>query len=97
IKTHVAEIGAALLLPPPGVDTRGTILAWHGYLSYGVYLVPGLERLAERGWACLSADLPGHGFSTGEPGSIADFSDYARVTDAVLAWANGQTTYRNWS
>lgn len=84
------SLGAVLLLPPEGVAPRGTILAWHGYLSYSLYTLPALYRIAATGWAVLALDLPGHGFSSGERGNIQDFSQYAEASAGVLDWIEGQ-------
>lgn len=81
------RIGLIALEPPPGAPRRGTIVAYHGFMSYSGYNVPGLARLAERGWLVLAADLPGHGFSTGLSGAIGDFKDYALLSAALIAWA----------
>jgi alpha-beta hydrolase superfamily lysophospholipase len=72
---------------PEGVRQRGTIIAYHGFMSYSVYNIPGLYRIAEQGWVVIAVDLPGHGFSTGLSGSIQDFKDYAEVSAAVRSWA----------
>jgi alpha-beta hydrolase superfamily lysophospholipase len=84
------KIGAILLLPPEGRALRGTVLAFHGYLSYSLYNLSALYRVAEAGWAVIAADLPGHGFSDGVPGAIADFSDYADAAAGVLRWAEAE-------
>ena len=67
------RVGLIVLDPPFSAPPRGTIVAYHGFMSYSGYNVPGLARLAERGWLVLAADLPGHGFSTGLSGAIGDF------------------------
>ena len=84
------RIGAVLLLPRDGGRSRGTILAFHGYMSYGGHILSALERLANGGWAVIVADLPGHGFSDGKRGDIRDFADYGLVASGMLAWAERQ-------
>lgn len=81
------ELGLIRIAVPDGVAQRGIIVAYHGFMSYSGYNIPALCRIAERGWAVIAVDLPGHGFSTGLSGSIKDFKDYADVSAAVKAWA----------
>jgi alpha-beta hydrolase superfamily lysophospholipase len=79
-------LGVLLAEPSDGVEPRGAIVAYHGYLSYSSFNMPALCRLAEDGWVILAADLPGHGFSDGRNGYIGSFSHYAEVTDSLLTW-----------
>ncbi|HAE23365.1 MAG TPA: hypothetical protein DCG47_13755 [Spirochaetaceae bacterium] len=81
------QLGVIRIAVPDGVRQRGIIVAYHGFMSYSVYNIPGLCRIAERGWAVIAVDLPGHGFSTGLSGAIKDFKDYAAVSASVRAWA----------
>jgi alpha-beta hydrolase superfamily lysophospholipase len=90
IDSGAGRIGAILLLPPRGTELRGTVLAFHGYLSYSMYNLSALYRVAEAGWAVIAADLPGHGFSDGVPGAIRDFSDYADAAAGMLRWAEAE-------
>jgi alpha-beta hydrolase superfamily lysophospholipase len=47
-----------------------------------------MERLAERGWVVLLADLPGHGMSSGPRADIGSFVDYGRLERELLSWAS---------
>lgn len=91
------RVGLIVLEPPPGAPRRGTIVAYHGFMSYSGYNVPGLARLAERGWLVLAADLPGHGFSTGLSGAVDDFTDYALLSAALKAWARERGAVGPWA
>jgi len=78
------ELGVVVLIPPEGVPIRGSIVAWHGFMSYSAYNIPGLGQLADEGWVVVAADLPGHGFSTGVSGYVDSFADYGLATQALV-------------
>ncbi len=61
----------------------GTAFVVHGYFDHlGLYRHL-LERLLERGWRVVLWDLPGHGLSSGQRASIADFDDYGGCLHAL--------------
>lgn len=90
---------ATHLWSSPGA--RSNLVLLHGYTDHsGLF-----DRLVEHGLSqncnVLIFDLPGHGLSTGEPGAIADFGEYAQALADVLrivtlpslpTWALGQST-----
>ena len=85
-------LGCVLLLgtaPSP----RGTIIALHGYNAYSAFNLSALYRLVEDGWAVVAVDLPGHGNSSGERGTIGDFSEYADSIRSVVLWTENQKAY----
>ncbi|MDP3179477.1 MAG: alpha/beta hydrolase [Spirochaetaceae bacterium] len=86
------RMGAVLLLPPTG-RVRGTILAYHGYRSHIGHTLNALERLADRGWAVIGADLPGHGFTDGPRGDVRDFSAYGQVSADIISWVEAQSRF----
>jgi alpha-beta hydrolase superfamily lysophospholipase len=70
-----------VLLTPRG-RPRGTIIFAHGYLSHTGSFRGVLEPFVRAGFSVAAFDLPGHGFSDGERGAIADFELYgSAVTD----------------
>lgn len=92
VPTRAGRLGCVLLLPPRP-SPRGTIIGFHGYLSHSIYDLGMLERLADRGWAAIAVDLPGHGFSDGARGDIPDFSRYSDAIDDLMRWAGSQTRF----
>jgi alpha-beta hydrolase superfamily lysophospholipase len=57
-------------------------------------MLSALYRLAEEGWVILAADLPGHGFSSGDQAGIGDFAEYARITEQLFGWIDTQDPAR---
>jgi len=92
IPTRIGELGCILVLPE-AQSARGTVFLFHGYLSYGIYVLGLAERLADRGWSVLDMDLPGHGFSDGNRGDIRSFSDYAEAISDLMRWAGSQARF----
>lgn len=79
---------------PPG--PRGTVLLVHGYMDHSGLLSDAARHLGERGWAVAAPDLPGHGLSGGDRGSIASFSRYGQALKAVLDTLEGRGAPRPW-
>ena len=70
------------------VEAKGSVLLLHGYMDHvGLYRHL-LKSLLENGFNVLAYDLPGHGLSSGEPAGIADFQDYQKIMQALLAQAD---------
>lgn len=87
------DIVAQVWTPPQPVATL--------FLVHGFYDHMGLYRHAvqwalSQGFAVISWDLPGHGLSSGERASIADFRDYQTVLDALFAEAAGLQLPKPW-
>lgn len=87
------DIVAQVWTPPQPVATL--------FLVHGFYDHMGLYRHAvqwalSQGFAVISCDLPGHGLSSGERASIADFCDYQTVLDALFAEAAGLQLPKPW-
>ncbi len=68
---------------PLGPISAGTVVIVHGYLSHAGHLSYLIRRFSEHGYAVLAMDLPGHGLSSGRPGGIDDFGEYAHCLQAV--------------
>jgi alpha-beta hydrolase superfamily lysophospholipase len=92
INTTDYRLGVVLLLPA-GPHINGTIIAFHGYAAYSAFNLPALYQLSEDGWAVLAVDLPGHGFSSGYPGDIDDFTQYGSCICEIIIWMKNQHTY----
>ena len=45
----------------------------HGWSSFGLRLLPWISHLREAGFAVVTFDQPGHGYSTGEMCTLPDF------------------------
>lgn len=87
-----SPVGSSMDLPyqvavhefhPLGPTNAGTVVIVHGYLSHAGHLSYLIRRLVEHEYAVLAMDLPGHGLSSGRPGGIDDFGEYARCLQAV--------------
>lgn len=57
-------------------EYKATVFALHGYFSHCGQLNKLIEYLVKQGYAVAAFDLPGLGLSSGERGSIDDFSQY---------------------
>jgi alpha-beta hydrolase superfamily lysophospholipase len=66
-------------------DSNTTIILGHGYLDHARSGQPAIARFVDWGNNVLAWDLPGHGLSWGQAGTIDDFRQYATALDAVLA------------
>lgn len=65
----------------------GTVVLLHGFLEHSGNLGETAGRLAERGYAVVLFDMPGHGLSEGDRGSVDDFRVYARALGDIAALA----------
>lgn len=61
--------------------SKGTIYFVHGYLDHTGGMSRTINMLLLDGYDVISLDLPGHGFSQGESGSIASFDDYVEAVE----------------
>lgn len=57
----------------------------HGYYDHAGLYRHLIEYCLKRNFSVVIYDLPGHGLSTGEPASIASFSEYQSVLSDLLA------------
>ncbi len=60
----------------------------HGYLDHMGCYSNFFEELVLQGATVISYDLPGHGLSSGAPGSIDDFESYAQVLAHIVGKFN---------
>ncbi len=71
------------LFSPPG-ESRGSLVAIHGYLAHTLQLSSLIEGALERGYTVLALELPGHALSGGQRGGIGSFRDYGTILSAAL-------------
>lgn len=71
------------------VDVVATCFILHGYFDHAGLYGHVIEYCLRRHYAVVIFDLPGHGLSTGEPGSIASFQDYQFALRSVMAFFDG--------
>lgn len=65
-------------------EPRGTVFIQHGYYDHlGIYTHP-IRHCLQSGYNVIGYDQPGHGLSTGERASIADFGDYQKTFTTCL-------------
>lgn len=57
-------------------QAKGTVLFVHGYLDHSGGMSRTVNELLYNGYNVVTLDLPGHGFSQGEAGTIASFDEY---------------------
>ncbi|HEK1683992.1 TPA: alpha/beta hydrolase [Pseudomonas putida] len=73
-----------------------TLFLLHGYYDHmGLYRHV-IAWALRQGFAVISCDLPGHGLSSGERASIADFGIYQQVLDALFEQARALDLPRPW-
>ena len=73
-----------------------TLFLLHGYYDHmGLYRHVVAWAL-QQGFAVIGCDLPGHGLSSGERASIADFAVYQQVLDALFEQARALDLPRPW-
>ncbi|MCO7513144.1 alpha/beta hydrolase [Pseudomonas guariconensis] len=73
-----------------------TLFLLHGYYDHmGLYRHV-IEWALQQGFAVISCDLPGHGLSSGERASIADFGLYQQTLDALFEQARDLDLPRPW-
>lgn len=56
--------------------SKGTVLFVHGYLDHTGGLSQTVNELLANNYEVVTIDLPGHGFSQGESGTVATFDKY---------------------
>jgi len=85
-------VGQAWLPDQP----TATLFLLHGYYDHmGLYRHV-IEWALARNYVVISCDLPGHGLSSGERASIADFGLYQQVLEALFAQARQLDLPRPW-
>jgi alpha-beta hydrolase superfamily lysophospholipase len=87
------DIVAQVWTPPQPV---ATLFLMHGFYDHMGLYRHALQWALSQGFAVISCDLPGHGLSSGERASIADFCDYQTVLDALFAEAAGLQLPKPW-
>jgi alpha-beta hydrolase superfamily lysophospholipase len=87
------DIVAQVWTPPQPV---ATLFLVHGFYDHMGLYRHALQWALSQGFAVISCDLPGHGLSSGERASIADFCDYQTVLDALFAEAAGLQLPKPW-
>ena len=73
-----------------------TLFLLHGYYDHMGLYCHVIEWALSQGFAVISCDLPGHGLSSGERASIADFGAYQQVLDALFEQARLLDLPRPW-
>ena len=63
---------------------KGTFFVLHGYYDHVGLFGHILTFFLQQGYNVLAFDLPGHGLSSGEPATIADFSVYTQILADIL-------------
>ena len=68
--------------------SRGTVVVVHGYMDHiGLYNHL-IKYLLQQQLNVVCFDLMGHGLSSGDPGSINNFSQYVEQLEQVIALSN---------
>ncbi len=62
-----------------------TVLFISGFLDHGAIHGKLINDLLDHRYAVITADLPGHGFSSGDRGTIADFRTYGTMAKELVA------------
>ena len=70
------RLAAHIFLPP---TAEASVFLLHGFFDHSGILRHLIHRCIEAGFAVAVFDLPGHGLSSGDPGAISDFVEYARI------------------
>jgi len=83
----------------PGLTSgqvQGTLVHLHGYYDHGASY-PSLQRWALKKRLCyVTADLPGHGLSSGDRASINSFADYQQFLSSLVAVLKTEHFPRPW-
>lgn len=66
-------------------DARGSVFLLHGYYDHTGLFAHIIQFFLQQGYNVLAYDLPGHGLSSGESATIADFDHYRLVLEDVLS------------
>ncbi|WP_416150634.1 alpha/beta fold hydrolase [Salipaludibacillus sp. HK11] len=70
----------------------GRILFVHGYLDHTGGMSQTVNELLTSGYEVVTIDLPGHGFSQGEKGTIATFDQYVEAIQKAYQFINQALT-----
>ncbi|OQY38487.1 MAG: hypothetical protein B6229_05800 [Spirochaetaceae bacterium 4572_7] len=74
----------------PGNQTKGTIIAIHGFAGnirgYRFYI----RELLKEGYTVAALSLPGHGLAGGDRGDIENFDDYGKVVLDFISSLRGK-------
>ncbi|SES32242.1 alpha/beta hydrolase [Salipaludibacillus aurantiacus] len=60
-------------------EPKGTVYFVHGYLDHTGGMSRTVNYLLAHGYEVVTLDLPGHGFSQGESGTVASFEEYIQA------------------
>lgn len=75
---------------------KGTLVHLHGYYDHGA-CYPALQRWALKNKLYyVTADLPGHGLSSGERASIKNFADYQKLLTSLVKLLETEKMPRPW-
>ena len=82
------RIAVQVLTPP---RPRATAFLVHGYLTHSTLCFRHLAAfLLQNDTAVIMFDLPGHGFSEGTAGDVADFIVYSDIIVELTEWCDGR-------
>jgi alpha-beta hydrolase superfamily lysophospholipase len=90
VQTGVRGELHARLWRPADRELQGCIVIVHGLGEHGERYQGLAQRLAESGWATLTADLPGHGRSPGRRGHIRSYRGLLADISTMLGAAAAQ-------
>src|SRR3989338_1823085 len=76
------KLAGALFKPAAGGKNRGAVLFIHGWKSKQDRFYQLAQNLSDKGFTCLTFDLPGHGESEGNPDSLSIAIYFKAVTVA---------------
>jgi alpha-beta hydrolase superfamily lysophospholipase len=69
------------------LSTKGTVMLAHGYLDHAGAFTKLIKELLAAGYTLISVDLPGHGLSEGNRGSIDDFAEYGELIACLYTFS----------
>ena len=81
------ETGLYVIKPLAPAEPKGTVFFFHGYFDYAAKFSAWYQKLLDAGYAVITADLPGHGVSTGPRGEITEFGQYGDYVETVVTRA----------
>ena len=84
------RIAVQTFVPSDPNPEAPAVLVIHGYFDHTATNRYAIEELLVRGYRVVAFDMPGHGLSTGERGSIEDFGDYGRAVHATIEAIRGE-------
>ena len=80
-KSNGYIIAANIFIPE---KHKATIFLLHGYFDHTGILKDTIHFFVKKGYAVATYDMPGHGLSSGERASIADFRVYSSILDDFI-------------